>query len=613
MTTVAREDIELLLTLFSRKGQYDARTGEQSNEILQKCEELFEKDYVCCKIENEKGSLSTNYPSSIIIPFEEKNNVSKGPEFSKSSDARMEFFDAVKYKEIANKSNLARCRTRFPVPVVLYEGKFVCRSATLACGGEMLWRDIGGCIFNISTGSDLDDKNSISYTRNGALFTELRNLDIKLLKELSVSYICDLMVENKKVKYGLKVSSSEKIDKENRYCDFKIVQLPYPGCEFFKKFKDSNYVSEGLMFDWEQNYVDSSLTLPIDSVVSSLGILWGNYKMWDLVKLTQNYLKLLLSYIIEGTSSILIHCISGWDRTPLFISLLRMSLWADGRAHSSLSAVEMAYLTLAYDWYLFGHDLPSRLKAGEEILYFCFEFLKFITSEEFSTKKRCRRTSSNCIEPGLDVLIEEETPKTSFSCCSSSSPHKPENGSSSIFYTSLDCTRDHFTPSVFHSSPDSDDSDSVKSVKSNIQHDSSSSESGTSPSIITTLENLANNNGHPKTPTSSSSPVPVPNCRQRIDSMSSLGSWQYVSGSGSLLGSVTSRSSVEMLNGSHSNHNLSQENGNIGNCLNSAGPSEERADKLRCIRSLVSCAYRKAMENRESSNGERSSYFPWRR
>ena len=45
---------------------------------------------------------------------------------------------------------------------------------------------------------------SFIYFRNGALFTELRNLDIKLLKELSVSYICDLMVENKKVKYGLK-------------------------------------------------------------------------------------------------------------------------------------------------------------------------------------------------------------------------------------------------------------------------------------------------------------------------------------------------------------------------------------------------------------------------
>ncbi|GBL95249.1 Myotubularin-related protein 14, partial [Araneus ventricosus] len=76
--------------------------------------------------------------------------------------------------------------------------------------------------------------------------------------------------------------------------------------------------------------------------------------VWDLVKLTQNYLKLLVTYVVEGTSSILIHCISGWDRTPLFVSLLRLSLWADGQIHTSLSPVEMAYLTLAYDWYLFG-------------------------------------------------------------------------------------------------------------------------------------------------------------------------------------------------------------------------------------------------------------------
>lgn len=27
-------------------------------------------------------------------------------------------------------------------------------------------------------------------------------------------------------------------------------------------------------------------------------------------------------------SGLLVHCISGWDRTPLFISLLRLSLWA---------------------------------------------------------------------------------------------------------------------------------------------------------------------------------------------------------------------------------------------------------------------------------------------
>ncbi|GBO10291.1 hypothetical protein AVEN_6343-1, partial [Araneus ventricosus] len=32
------------------------------------------------------------------------------------------------------------------------------------------------------------------------------------------------------------------------------------------------------MFDWEQNYVDSSLTLPSDSIASTLGIHWSNYK-----------------------------------------------------------------------------------------------------------------------------------------------------------------------------------------------------------------------------------------------------------------------------------------------------------------------------------------------
>lgn len=50
---------------------------------------------------------------------------------------------------------------------------------------------------------------------------------------------------------------------------------------------------------------------------------------------------------------------SGWDRTPLFISLLRISLWADGEIHQSLSAEEMLYLTVAYDWLLFSHQLSG--------------------------------------------------------------------------------------------------------------------------------------------------------------------------------------------------------------------------------------------------------------
>lgn len=78
------------------------------------------------------------------------------------------------------------------------------------------------------------------------------------------------------------------------------------------------------------------------------------------------------------------HCISGWDRTPLYISLIRLSLWADGLIHTSLNANEILYLTLAYDWLLFHHYLKDRSARGEDILYFCFTFLQHITSDEYS-------------------------------------------------------------------------------------------------------------------------------------------------------------------------------------------------------------------------------------
>ncbi|GBN79729.1 hypothetical protein AVEN_226067-1 [Araneus ventricosus] len=195
------------------------------------------------------------------------------------------------------------------------------------------------------------------------------------------------------------------------------------------------------------------------------------------------------------------------------------------------------------------HDLPSRLKVGEEILFFCFEFLKFITSDDFSSRKRSRKISSNCTDPPLDVLLEEDSTEKSFiNSISSSNLQKLENGSASIFYTSLESNPDNYA-SMFYSCIDSgDDSDSVKSVKLNIQNDGSS-DSDNPPTLVNSADSLSNQNGL----SSSSSPVPVPNARPRFDSMSSLGSWQYVSGTGSLLGSVTSRSSSEMnSNGSHS-------------------------------------------------------------
>ena len=80
----------------------------------------------------------------------------------------------------------------------------------------------------------------------------LREADIALLKHLNINTICDLMVEDKKKVYvqlytsfcchvhahaytfyrgWLTVTSSEKVDKEQRYKDFNITSIPYPGCE----------------------------------------------------------------------------------------------------------------------------------------------------------------------------------------------------------------------------------------------------------------------------------------------------------------------------------------------------------------------------------------------
>ncbi|XP_076125388.1 phosphatidylinositol-3,5-bisphosphate 3-phosphatase MTMR14 isoform X3 [Alosa pseudoharengus] len=203
------------------------------------------------------------------------------------------------------------------------------------------------------------------------------------------------MVENKKVKFGLNVTSSEKVDKAQRYADFTLLSVPYPGCEFFKEYKDRDYTAEGLVFNWNQDFVDAPLTIPA-CFTKNLNIDWRAYQSWDLVEQTQNYLKLLIHIInSDDESGLLVHCISGWDRTPLFVSLLRLSLWADGAIHATLEPSEILYLTIAYDWFLFGHMLPDRLSKGEEIFFFCFNFLKHIVSEKFSAVRKQRRKNSH--------------------------------------------------------------------------------------------------------------------------------------------------------------------------------------------------------------------------
>jgi len=42
------------------------------------------------------------------------------------------------------------------------------------------------------------------------------------------------------------------VDKENRYAEFLLSSIPYPGCEFFRDWKNNGYRAEGLVFDWNQ-------------------------------------------------------------------------------------------------------------------------------------------------------------------------------------------------------------------------------------------------------------------------------------------------------------------------------------------------------------------------
>uniref|UniRef100_A0A8C1Y8X4 Myotubularin-related protein 14 n=1 Tax=Cyprinus carpio TaxID=7962 RepID=A0A8C1Y8X4_CYPCA len=314
--------------------------------------ELFDRDYKYSIIHNTNGDVCGHYPRKIVFLEYE------------SSDNNKESFESTlqisRLQDLVNRSKMARCRGRFVCPVILYNGKHVCRSSTLAGWGELYGRTGYNYIF--SGGSDdtfgdaeevLEDDCAVR-NNDSQLFDKVRGSDIKLLKYLSVRYICDLMVENKKVKFGLNVTSSEKVDKAQRYADFTLLSVPYPGCEFFREYKDRDYTAEGLVFNWNQDYVDAPLTIPA-CFTKNLNINWSEYQSWDLVQQTQNYLKLLLHIInSDDENGLLVHCISGWDRTPLFVSLLRLSLWADGAIHASLEPSEILYLTIAYDWFLFG-------------------------------------------------------------------------------------------------------------------------------------------------------------------------------------------------------------------------------------------------------------------
>ncbi|KAF5281184.1 hypothetical protein FQA39_LY17855 [Lamprigera yunnana] len=545
MVTVSPTDIQNLLNYFS-KNTYRAKDADPiGNEALLRSIELMKVDYNVFLLNNVSGELSTHYPGQLIIlecEHAPNQNISGGNPLLQTTQRTTNtiyecMYDAQKLRDLIMKARFARCRARFPLPVVLYKGKYICRSATLSGGPEIYGRSGINYLFNGSEPvvEQCDNMDAVPDTTNSQsdwqLFDRVRSQDIKLLKTFNVGTIIDFMVEKKKVKFGMNVTSSEKVDKENRYSDFTIISLPYPGCEFFKEFRDSDYTAQDLVFDWSQAHVDACICVPEDSISAQLPIKWEEYKGWDLVKITQRYMRLLLKYLQDNSSGLLIHCISGWDRTPLFISLLRLSLWADGLAHQGLDVQQILYLTISYDWMLFGHHLCDRIGKGEEIFFFCFYMLKHLIDDEYSISGTIRHKSSSKLNDRsseksvmrtdsdlqLDgMLLEQDSRGSNISLNSSCS--------------SVSSKSQEQPPVSFHFSDEFINGNTFACDVSN--------------SLLWSPQ------------TKRTSPVTVPSrFRQRQESSSSLsvGSWQMISGTGSLRGSDCASTSTIDSNGTNSN------------------------------------------------------------
>ena len=190
---------------------------------MQRCILLADMDYKHSVINNNEGDLSAHYPSHLIVLEYEKNkNPNKcdtPPPQPRTTETIYESMcDPIRLKELIKSARYARCRSRFPLPVILYKGKYICRSSTLSGGPEIYGRSGLDYLFpgnETGTGEEESSKEDAeeacggeSFDNNSSAvknqFDKVRKKDIKLLKSLKVGHIIDFMVENKKVKFLMK-------------------------------------------------------------------------------------------------------------------------------------------------------------------------------------------------------------------------------------------------------------------------------------------------------------------------------------------------------------------------------------------------------------------------
>ncbi|XP_035232479.1 myotubularin-related protein 14-like isoform X2 [Stegodyphus dumicola] len=371
---VTETDVRMLMDKVARHRYYKSDNDSESASIMNMCTMLFNRDYECQHLDNQCGKLCPTYPMNIIIPIKERAADVAEAQFPSTS------FDVDEFAPLVEQSRFSRRHNRFPVPVILFCGKYICRSASVHPNVVSQWYEKDG---RYRYFEDTDFQYGMTTTCATYLLQNLKfqrqiRKDVDVMRYCNIRYIFDLRMENRMGKRSEAVNASEPFYLQY-YEEFKRISVPYPESSEFKEFYFNRRV-DLLHYNWNSIRDCFDFQLPEnDSIVPPPKIDFTKYKEWKVVMLTFNYFSLLLNYVTSTEKAILVQGNRGFDKTPLFITLLRLSLWADGLIHKSLNPIEMSYLTLAYDWYLFGHDLPKQFDKGYLIMLFCIHSIRYIT------------------------------------------------------------------------------------------------------------------------------------------------------------------------------------------------------------------------------------------
>ncbi|KAJ8980724.1 hypothetical protein NQ317_019219 [Molorchus minor] len=153
--TITDTDIKNVIRHFSQKTYYASSETAEEKAFLLRCINLMNIDYTVTIINNTNGELSLNILNERAV-IQKFNLAKKKGRARRTTSTIYEYdhCDPEKTRDLFLKARLARCRTRFPVPTILYKGKYICRSATLSGGPEMYSRRGIEIITGVDTSSD---------------------------------------------------------------------------------------------------------------------------------------------------------------------------------------------------------------------------------------------------------------------------------------------------------------------------------------------------------------------------------------------------------------------------------------------------------------------------